>query len=288
MTDSMTAFARGQIQIENAQFCWEIRSVNHRFLDMSFRLPENWRYLEPDLRTAIRDKMSRGKVECQLKQQDALVNGQAVMINETLVDTLLNSAEQLADKKGLANDIALSHILNWPGVVHIATSSSEHLAQPLLSLFDETVQQLQHARRSEGFALATQIRHRLTKLDEEIIIARQLAMGQSAHLRDKLQTRLHALQTDVEPARFEQEVALLLTKLDVSEELDRLAMHTREVEKALSSREPAGRRLDFLMQELNREANTLSSKSDSVQLTQSAVEMKVLIEQMREQIQNIE
>lgn len=288
MTDSMTAFARGQIQLESAIFCWEIRSVNHRFLDTSLRLPENWRFLETDLRAAIRHKISRGKLECQLKQQDASVNEQSVIINETLVDTLLKSANQLAEKKGLANDLSLSQVLNWPGVVQMSAGNIEHLAQPLLNLFNDTLQQLQEARRSEGDALAEQIELRISRLNDEIVTSRRLATEDIANYRDKLQTRLNALQAEVDPARLEQEIALLLTKLDVSEELDRLVMHTKEVSKALKSREPAGRRLDFLMQELNREANTLSSKSDSVQLTQSAVEMKVLIEQMREQIQNIE
>jgi len=288
MTDSMTAFARGQIQLENALFFWEIRSVNHRFLDVSFRLPENWRFLETDLRAVIRDKINRGKLECQLKQHDASLNEQSVTINEKLVDTLLASADQLSAKKGLANDLSLSHVLNWPGVVQVTAGTIEHLAQPLLTLFDQTLQDLQQARRSEGLALAAQIRLRLTRLTQEIGVARELVAGNINDMRNKLQTRLHALQIEIDPARFEQEVAILLSKLDVSEELDRLIMHINEVDKALKSHEPAGRRLDFLMQELNREANTLSSKSDSAQLTQTAVEMKVLIEQMREQIQNIE
>ncbi|KTC77042.1 YicC/YloC family endoribonuclease [Legionella brunensis] len=288
MTHSMTAFARVQRQFDAGIFCWEIKSVNHRYLDVSFRLPESFRFLETSLRTLLRDKVSRGKLECQLKFQASVDCNQSMLINEKLVNDLLEAGEKLATKKFIANDLSLSTVLAWPGIVEVKQPDTELLGQQAEQLFEEALRQLLAVREAEGKALKTQIEIRLKKLDKEIQNSLEQVSTLGGQTRDKLFTRLNGLQLEVDNTRVEQEIALLIARADVSEELDRLQIHVKEVAKALGSNEVAGRRLDFLMQELNREANTLSSKSDSIALTQSAVEMKVLIEQMREQIQNIE
>lgn len=288
MTHSMTAFARLQKQLDASILCWEIKSVNHRYLDLSFRLPESFRFLETSLRTLMRDKVGRGKLECQLKFQDLSAENQAMVVNEGLVNALLVVGDELAANKQLANDLTLSKILSWPGVVQASQTDIDSLAKEAESLFKQTLEQLLLTRKAEGQALKNHILERLTRLNEEIIKAKQQVLSLAGQTRDKLLTRLSLLQMEIDNSRLEQEIALILARLDVSEELDRLQTHAIEVARVLQGSEAVGRRLDFLMQELNREANTLSSKSDSVTLTQTAVEMKVLIEQMREQIQNIE
>lgn len=284
----MTAFARAQKQLDAGIFSWEIRSVNHRYLDVSFRLPDAFRFLEASLRAMLRGKLSRGKLECQLKFQDGVSGSQAMKIDENLVNGLIDVGNQLALSKHLANDLTLNAILTWPGVLQATQPDIETLGQYAQELFAETLAQLTIIRKAEGQALQSHVQNRLDSLRQEVDKARQYALSNREQARDKLLTRLKGLQLEIENARIEQEIALIVARLDISEELDRLQTHTVEVAKALTNTEGAGRRLDFLMQELNREANTLSAKSDSVALTQCAVEMKVLIEQMREQIQNIE
>ncbi|MBA2652679.1 MAG: YicC family protein [Tatlockia sp.] len=288
MTHSMTAFARVQKQLDSGNFCWEIRSVNHRYLDVSFRMPEAFRFLETSLRAMMRGKLSRGKLECQLKFQDLTTESQSMTINQNLVNGLIQAGNQLAESKNLANDLSLSAVMTWPGVVQIAQADIEVQAKQAEQLFEEALTQLLVVRETEGQALKNHILNRLDKLDAEVKRAKEQVASYVTASKEKLLTRLNDLQLEVEKPRIEQEIAIILTRLDVSEELDRLQTHIIEVSKALTNSEAAGRRLDFLMQEFNREANTLGSKSDSVALTQAAVEMKVLIEQMREQIQNIE
>ncbi|KTC98904.1 YicC/YloC family endoribonuclease [Legionella erythra] len=288
MTQSMTAFARAQAQVEATTLCWEIRSVNHRYQDISFRLPEIFRFLENDLRHVLREQCSRGKFECQLKLTDNAGQAQSIAINHSLLDSLLETGDKLAAEKHLANDLTLSALLSWPGIVQVAQPDAENLASQVKDLFAQTVKALITARMAEGEALEHYLQLRLKKMHDEVDKARMAVSVSMDDTRDKLSTRLHALQLDIDQTRVEQEIALMLTRMDVSEELDRLTTHLLEVARVLSNTEASGRRLDFLMQELNREANTLGSKSDSIELTQCAIEMKVLIEQMREQIQNIE
>lgn len=288
MIRSMTAFARVQKQLATAHLCWEIRSVNHRYLDVSFRLPEALRCVEPQLRNALKGRIQRGKLECQLKIQPLNSANQPLQINTAMVDSLVDCSAQLAGQHFLANDLTVSKVLAWPGVLHEASCDSDDLAAQALSLFDEAIAQLSQFRGSEGTALKEHVATRLEQLNEQVLCAKALISPLAATAKDKLLTRLNSLAMEVAEGRIEQEIALLLARLDVTEELDRLQTHCVEVQKALNSGQSAGRRLDFLMQELNREANTLSSKSDSSELTQCAIEMKVLIEQMREQIQNIE
>ncbi|HHF7372691.1 YicC/YloC family endoribonuclease [Legionella bozemanae] len=288
MLQSMTAFSRVQKQIEEGHFCWEIKSVNHRYLDVSFRLPESFRFIEQQLRHLLRGKINRGKLECQLKYQDTSANNQSMLINIGMVNALVNLSEKLAESHHLPNDLGVSRVLSWPGVMQASMPDVEVLGEHALSLFNEAVEQLRQMRTTEGSALKAHVEGRLNELGQEIKKARSIVLMQTEQVKDKLLTRLHSVKLEVQESRVEQEIALILTRIDVSEELDRLQTHLDEVNRTLNCDKIAGRRLDFLMQELNREANTLSSKSDSVELTQSAVEMKVLIEQMREQIQNIE
>lgn len=288
MIQSMTAFARAQTQLDTGVFSWEIRSVNHRYLDVSFRLPDALRFIEPGLRAALRDKLSRGKLECQLKYQDINTTNQALIVDKGMVQALINISEELTSSYQIANDMSVSRVLAWPGIVSVHQPDMEDLSKHALSLFDQAVAQLIKARVSEGVELRELILSRLQALTNEVTRSKTLSQNFAQQNKDKLLTRLQTIQIDVPEARVEQEIALILARLDVAEELDRLQTHCVEVSRALNCDTVVGRRLDFLMQELNREANTLSSKSDSVELTQSAVEMKVLIEQMREQIQNIE
>ncbi|STY28776.1 putative stress-induced protein [Legionella wadsworthii] len=288
MLQSMTAFSRVQKQVEEGHFCWEIKSVNHRYLDVSFRLPESFRFIEPQLRLLLRDKINRGKLECQLKYQDTSSDNQSMLINIGMVNALVNLSEKLSASHHLPNDLGVSRILSWPGVMQASMPDVEILGEHALHLFNEAIEQLSQMRVNEGSALTKHIEGRLSDLSQQITKARSIVLKQSEQIKDKLMTRLHAVKIEVPESRVEQEIALILTRMDVNEELDRLETHVHEVSRTLNCDKIAGRRLDFLMQELNREANTLSSKSDSVELTQSAVEMKVLIEQMREQIQNIE
>jgi uncharacterized protein (TIGR00255 family) len=288
MIRSMTAFARMQKQVDVTQLCWEIRSVNHRYLDASFRLPESFRFLEPALRNVLKDTIHRGKLECQLKYQDNNSENKSMLINIGTVNALIELGTNLSTSHDLANDLSVSKILSWPGVVEASQCDIDALGQNALALFKDTINHLSQSRAQEGQSLKEHIETRLHRLNEEIQRAKSLVAALSVVSKDKLLTRLHSIQLEVPEGRVEQEIALILARLDVNEELDRLQTHVVEVKRALNNEHSAGRRLDFLMQELNREANTLSSKSDSVELTQSAIEMKVLIEQMREQIQNIE
>ncbi|MFA5959331.1 MAG: YicC/YloC family endoribonuclease [Tatlockia sp.] len=288
MIQSMTAFARAQTQLDAGTFCWEIRSVNHRYLDVSFRLPEAFRFMENALRAMLRDTVSRGKLECQLKFQDFAGSASSVSINQPLVDKLLEIGAQLALEKKVVNNLAVTDLLAWPGVIQVAQPDMEKASADIKALFETALTELVNMRKTEGSALKTHIESRLQQLNQVVLEAKKEVHASMAQMKTKLLARLHALHLEVDNGRVEQEIALLLTRLDVSEELDRLQTHALEVAKALQDRKASGRRLDFLMQELNREANTLSAKSDSVALTQNAVDIKVFIEQMREQIQNIE
>jgi uncharacterized protein (TIGR00255 family) len=288
MTNSMTGFARVQQQIEAAQLCWEVKSVNHRYLDCSFRLPEELRFLEPSLRSVVANYVVRGKLECQLKLTGNPDEEMAMLINKGLVRSLLGLGNELAAIGSLENDLSVSELLAWPGVVQKKTHDDAFIKEAIVELFSVAMKQLAAGRATEGSLLKEYIEQRLKLLKVEIDKARELVKNNPAEAKSKLLAKLSRLNTDVPEERIAQELALILTRLDVSEELDRLDAHCHEVKKALSMGQSTGRKLDFLMQELNREANTLGSKSDSTSLTNTSVEMKVLIEQMREQIQNIE
>lgn len=288
MPHSMTAFSRTQIQLGSKLFCWELRSVNHRYLECSFRIPESYRFLEPALRGCLKGQIHRGKLECQLKVVDLGTDGGNLHVNQVLIKELIQIAETLSTDHGIDNDLSVSHVFAHPGVLIAPPENAESYQQNIIDLFEDALLQLVAMRLTEGLALKAYIHERLDGLKQAILSVHQLTAAWAKTAREKLMARLGLLSMEVNELRIEQEIALLLTRGDISEELDRLMSHVNEVSSSLDAKACVGRRLDFLMQELNREANTLSSKSDSAPLTQHAVQMKVLIEQMREQIQNIE
>ena len=288
MIQSMTAFSQVQFQADAVVLSWECRSLNHRYLDVTFRLPESLRHLEANLRQCLRGKITRGKLDFQLKITEAVFGHSSMMVNAQQVEALLHAAQSLASAHCLANDVTLSYVLSWPGVIDHKPIVSDDVAPMVETLFQEGLEKLLDGKRAEGAALEKQIHTRLHELQQEIIVVREHASTMISSARKKLMHRLNELQMKVLDERLEQEVALALLRSDVSEELDRLDAHLNEIARILEVEACSGKRLDFLMQELNREANTLSSKSDSVLQSQRAVHMKVLIEQMREQIQNVE
>lgn len=288
MTSSMTAFTRQQSEQDWGSLTWEIRSVNHRYLETSVRLPDIFRGLENQIRERVRKSMSRGKVECQLRYNAQEGAGGSIAINEELVQQLLQANRNIQRLLGEQHPLNSMELLRWPGVIAEQQLDNDALESAALSLFRQALDDLIATREREGSDLEGFLEQRIDSIRELVATLRekmpQILIAQRQSLHDKLQD----LQVELEPTRLEQEIALLAQKADVDEELDRLDSHLGEVKRILKASGQKGRRLDFLMQELNREANTLSSKSIVVESTRGAVEIKVLIEQMREQIQNIE
>lgn len=289
MPRSMTGFARREAKLSWGTAVWEIRSVNHRYLEPSFRLPEDFRELEPHLRDAIRKALQRGKVEASLVIQWEQEGEAELGINLNRVTQLTKAAQQINALLGTAGSpVSPLDILKWPGVMQKQELDREAMQAVVLKLFDSALEALIEHRTREGNELEQLILQRLDAVSAQVVTVRARLPEILQMQREKLHTKLAALQIDLDPDRLEQEIVLLAHKADVDEELDRLDTHVIEVKRSLKQDESLGRRLDFLMQELNREANTLSSKSIVSDTTQAAVELKVLIEQMREQVQNIE
>ncbi|UZJ43564.1 YicC family protein [Marinimicrobium sp. C6131] len=288
MPRSMTGFARTSQQYDWGTLTWEIRSVNHRYLEPAFRLPEDLREIEPHLRERIRKRLHRGKLEMSLTLQKEEGAEQALGINLPRVRQLAEAAHKIGNELHDAAPVSPLDVLRWPGVLQQAELNRDTLIEAALALFDQTLKQLLEHRTREGNELVQFIHQRLDGISAEVVKLRERLPEILTAQREKLQSKIEALKVDLDPERLEQEITLLAQKADVDEELDRLDTHVAEVKHTLSQKSSLGRRLDFLMQELNREANTLSSKAIVAETTQSAVELKVLIEQMREQIQNIE
>jgi uncharacterized protein (TIGR00255 family) len=287
MVFSMTAFARAGSECPQGRFTWEIRSVNSRYLELHFRLPDAFRDLEPALRERLKKSLNRGKVECALRFQP-LQGENRLSVNHELVHELNRAADEVHAIIGPGNAMNVLEVLAWPGVISSAETDGKALQQAALQAFDDCLHSARDAREREGEELATLIRQRLEKM-QQIVAAVSAAMPQAlAAQRQQLEDKIADLNITLDSSRLETEMVLLAQKADVAEELDRLNTHIQEVGRILSQDEPIGRRLDFMMQELNREANTLSSKSLTTSITQAAVDLKVLIEQMREQVQNIE
>ncbi len=289
MIRSMTAFAGGEQELEGGILSWEVRTVNHRFLDISLRLPDIFRFLESDVRAAIAQRLKRGRVDCTLLWKKAEPGEAAIQINRPLVEQLLATAREV-ERLGtgaLAPFDALQ-VLLWPGALHQPEADREALAAQALSLLSVTLEQVVVAREKEGKQLAMLIEDRCRRIQAQVDAAKCRLPEVLEAIRGKVITRLAEVTSLPDNDRLEQEMVYLAQKLDVAEELDRLETHLVEVLRTLKHKEPAGRRLDFLLQELNREANTLGSKSADVETTRISVEIKVLIEQMREQIQNVE
>ncbi len=289
MPRSMTGFSRREAKFSWGTLVWEMRSVNHRYLEPSFRLHEDFREIEPHLRDAMRKALQRGKVEASLQVQWEQEGENDLGINQSRAAQITKAAQQINQYLGAAAaPLNALDILKWPGVIQKQELNREEMNQATLQLFDHALEGLIEHRSREGAELEQLILQRLDTVSAQVAKVRQLMPNILATQREKLQTKIAAFQIELDPERLEQEIALLAQKADVDEELDRLDTHVIEVKRSLKQTDSLGRRLDFLMQELNREANTLSSKSVVSETTQTAVELKVLIEQMREQVQNIE
>ncbi|MGB5326227.1 MAG: YicC/YloC family endoribonuclease, partial [Pseudomonadales bacterium] len=279
---SMTAFARHQGDAQHGAFAWELRSVNHRYLETQFKLPEAFRPLEPLLREKLRATLARGKVDVHLNFS-AGEREAGYEVNVTKLEALQQAAAQVAATVGIEARLGLRELLQWPGVLRQPELDFDEVAAELLGGFEKALAGLVRARKLEGDKLAELVQQRLAQILQYVAQVRGRMPDVLAEHRTRIEQRLAELQVEVDADRLTQEIVLLAQKVDVAEELDRLEAHVVEVQRSLGSGEPCGRRLDFLMQELNREANTLASKSIVVDVSQAAVELKVLIEQMREQ-----
>jgi len=287
MVHSMTAFARNEQATAHGTLSWELRSVNHRYLEPHLRLPEAFRDLEGAVREALRQGLSRGKVECTLRFAEETA-GKPLQVDSERARQLIAAAEQVAGLIQQPAPLNPLEVLAWPGVLVADSADPQALNTAALKLFDQALGELKAGRAREGAELAKLLNERLDSILDEVAALRELVPQMLAGQRAKIETRFAEMQAELDPQRLEQELVLLAQKSDVAEELDRLSTHVSEVRRVLKAGGAAGRRLDFLMQELNREVNTLGSKAFDPRSTQAAVNLKVLIEQMREQVQNIE
>lgn len=287
MTQSMTAFARKEASYPWGNLSWELRAVNHRFLEPQLKIHDALRDIEPLVRDKLRSTLSRGKIECTLRFHAEAINSQ-IEIDASRVASIIKALEQIRSHSSDLAAVDPIAILQYPGVQKSSGIDTDEVLSAASELLNQTLAQFIEARQREGAELAKLIMQRLDAIDVIVAEVRERMPQILAAQRDNLRQRVEQLGVDLDPERLEQEVLLLAHKADVAEELDRLETHTNEVWRALKQSGPIGRRLDFLMQELNREANTLGSKSIVTSTTACSVELKVLIEQMREQIQNIE
>ncbi len=287
MIRSMTGFARGERQYPWGVLAWELRSVNHRFLEISCRLPEELRGAESDFRQLISTQARRGKVDCSLHLRP-VASGTGLEVDESVLAAVAARAQAVAAQLGPGARIAVMDVLRWPGVVRESAREAAPILAAAHALLGETLEEFMRFRDSEGGRLREALEQRCEGLVELADRVAQRLPEIRARQHARLLERISQLVSEVDHDRLEQELAILAQRLDVDEEIDRLRGHLVEIRKTFAGSEPAGRRLDFLMQELNRESNTLSSKSQDLETTRAAVEMKVLIEQMREQVQNIE
>jgi uncharacterized protein (TIGR00255 family) len=287
MIRSMTGFARRERQFPWGLLAWELKTVNHRFLELGCRLPEEFRTAEADFRAAIGAGVRRGKVECSLHYKPTVASG-SLEVDTELLASITTRAQQIAAQAGIAARIDVIDLLRWPGVIRDGTRDTVPMIAAAHILLAEALAELTRTRDSEGGRLRVALEQRCAGLLEFSSRVSDRLPEIRTRMRTKLLDRIASLVKDVDQDRIEQEIAILAQRLDVDEEIDRLRGHVTEVRKTFDGQEPAGRRLDFLMQELNREANTLSSKSQDIETTRAGVDMKVLIEQMREQVQNIE
>jgi uncharacterized protein (TIGR00255 family) len=288
MIRSMTAFARREVDLEAGNVCWELRSVNHRYLEIGLRLPDELRAIETAVREHVNARLGRGKVDCVCRYKPVVSGDVAFDIDPGNLGRLLDACRFVTDR--LPDPAALNplELLRWPGVIHERVVDKTPLIAGTMTLLDAALDELVGCREREGEQISSLLLARCDAMAAQVDHVRTLLPDIRHGLRKKLELRLAELDVPVEPGRLEQELVLQVQKIDVEEELDRLASHLGEVRRVLGGDEPVGRRLDFLMQELNREANTLGSKSVAVATTSVSVELKVLIEQMREQVQNVE
>ena len=288
MIHSMTGFARESVETDIGTLTWEIRAVNHRYLDVQFKLPDDLRPKEQMFRQQASAALGRGKVECALHFRRAVHRDSELQIDKGLVELIGHRISELTAK--LRNVAAANpiEILRWPGVVLQNDVDTEPLFERAGDLFDTALAAINGMRANEGARIAAMLEARCADIENIAASVHERIPEVLDAIRSRQKERIEKLDIEADPARLEVELALVAQKLDVDEELDRLGSHLVEIRDALQSNKPVGRRLDFLMQELNREANTLGSKSADAATTKAAVDLKVLIEQMREQIQNIE
>lgn len=288
MIHSMTAFAQRERWGNWGMLSWELRSLNHRYLEVSARLPEEFRGLEARVRDLVGEFIGRGKVECNLRYQRVSEGAAEVSVNRTLAERLIQAGQEVRAQLDNPAPLNVMDILRWPGVLEVAEPDMGDAHDAALALLAEALAELKDTRNREGIKLQEAIERRLEAMESLVVQVRSRLPTVLEHLRERLRNRLADLRAELDPTRLEQEIAIMAQRMDVAEELDRLETHIQEVRHVLSREEPVGRRLDFLMQELNREANTLASKSADAEVTRVSIELKVLIEQMREQVQNIE
>jgi len=284
----MTAFVQHESQSEQSRLVWEIRSVNHRYLEISMRLPEELRSAEMSFRETIKASLSRGRIDAVLRYQSAESSANSPELNLDTINQLMAWSRTVQSTAPVAGELSIADILKWPGVLTPERIDEDQLSVTAKATLADALSALVSQRQREGRQLAVVINAKLAAARDIVIGVQSRGPELDQHARQRLNERVSEFAEQLEPGRFEQELVLLLAKSDITEEIDRLQLHLAEVENILNGSGPVGRRLDFLMQELNREANTLGSKSNHPETTTAAVDLKVLIEQMREQIQNIE
>lgn len=289
MIRSMTGFARVEQHLEAGQLVWELRTVNHRYLDIHFRLPEEFRSQEAAYRESIQAALGRGKLDASLRWTPAAGAGRHLSLNTARAAEVLAAARQLGALEGAdLRPLGQADLLRYPGVIEEEAPDLAPVLAASLALLKQGLDELSAARAAEGARIDEMLRTRGQAVLREVDSVSKRLPEVMQGVREKLLARLDKLDIEADPARLEQELAIIAQRLDVAEELDRLQAHVEALEEALAADKPVGRRLDFLMQEFNREANTLGSKAQDTETTRAAMELKVLIEQMREQVQNVE
>lgn len=288
MIRSMTAFASREFQFAEERLRWDIKSINHRYLEISFKLPDRLQELESTLRDIVRHQLHRGKIHCTLSYATVSESSEKFAINWPLCTEIYRATQEIVDRYSLVNPISAFDLLKWPNVIRLPISEQDTFGLEITRSFSALMNEVVQARLREGEDLKGFLEQRLVKMSELVnAIKKQLPKTLSLY-REKLLNRINEFKVEHDPGRLEQEMLFIAQKIDVSEELDRLTTHIKATQLLLSKGGTIGRQLDFLMQEFNRETNTLASKSIDIMVTQATIEMKVLIEQMREQVQNIE
>lgn len=288
MISSMTAYARKELNQQWGNASWELRSVNQRYLETYIRLPEQFRSLEPIIRERLRNRLTRGKIECNLRfELDPAAQGQELLLNKELAKQILTAADWIKTQHQAA-EVNPIDVLRWPGVLSAKEQNLDTISQEILALLDITIDEFITVREREGQALRDLIIQRLEAITEQVSNIKKCMPQILEWQKEKLKSKLEEANIELDNSRLEQEILMLAQRIDVAEELDRLTTHVKETYSILKKNEAVGRRLDFMMQEFNRESNTIASKSINAEVTASAIELKVLIEQIREQVQNIE
>jgi uncharacterized protein (TIGR00255 family) len=287
MLRSMTAFSNSEIDTQGWFVSWEVRSVNHRYLDVSVRLPERFRCLDGDVRSRVASALRRGKVDCILIC-NRKTQARRLQINHDLLQELLATSREIERSLAKPSQLNVLELIRWPGVLAEEPAEKDDLPPQVLLLLNDALEKLIAARELEGRHIAGLLEERCRRMHEQLVQVRRLLPEVLQAIRQKIVARIAEVSALPDHDRLEQELVYLTQRLDISEEVERLEAHVAEVQRLLTVAEPVGRRLDFLMQEMNREATTIGSKAADIELTRASVEMKVLIEQMREQIQNVE